>query len=98
MTLSLAFPDATLIEVAARGRLPRGYGVSRPVDLPDRFEDQWRAPGRSREFSNSSPPGNGSGSAENEIRRPETKPLFAPEGWTSRRLETYLPSRRAVTR
>ncbi len=45
MTLSLAFLDPALIKVAVQGRLPRGYGVSRLVDPPARFEDQWRALG-----------------------------------------------------
>jgi DNA invertase Pin-like site-specific DNA recombinase len=45
MTLSLAFLDPALIKAAAQGRLPRGYGVSRLVDLPSRFDDQWRALG-----------------------------------------------------
>ena len=45
MTLSLAFLDPALVKAAAQGRLPRGYGVSRLVDLPANFEDQWRALG-----------------------------------------------------
>jgi len=45
MVLSLAFLDPVLIKAAAQGRLPRGYGVSRLVDPPPRFEDQWRALG-----------------------------------------------------
>jgi site-specific DNA recombinase len=45
MTLSLAFLDPALIKAAVQGKLPRGYGVSRLVDLPSRFEDQWRALG-----------------------------------------------------
>jgi hypothetical protein len=48
MTLSLAFLDPALIKAAAQGRLPRGYGVSRLIDLPPRFEDQWRALGLAR--------------------------------------------------
>ena len=48
MTLSSAFLDPALIQAAAQGRLPRGYGVSRLVDLPPRFEDQWRALGLAR--------------------------------------------------
>ena len=40
--------DPALIKAAAQGRLPRGYGVSRLVDLPPRFEDQWRALGLAR--------------------------------------------------
>jgi len=45
MTLSLAFLDPALIKAAAQGRLPRGHGVSRLVDPPPRFEDQWRSLG-----------------------------------------------------
>ena len=45
MTLSLAFLDPALIKAAAQGRLPRGLGVSRLVDPPLSFEDQWRALG-----------------------------------------------------
>lgn len=45
MMLSLAFLDPALVEAAARGCLPRGYGVSRLVDLPMAFADQWRALG-----------------------------------------------------
>ena len=48
MTLSLAFLDPALIKAVAQGRLPRGYGVSRLVDLPPRFEDQWRVLGLAR--------------------------------------------------
>jgi hypothetical protein len=42
-TLSLAFLDAALIDAACSGNLPRGYGVTRLMDLPPRFADQWRA-------------------------------------------------------
>ena len=45
MSLSLAFLDPAIIEAACQGKLPRGYGVSRLVDLPPVFEDQWRALG-----------------------------------------------------
>ena len=45
MTLSLAFLDPALVKAATQGRLPRGHGVSRLVDPPWRFEDQWRALG-----------------------------------------------------
>ncbi len=48
MTLSLAFLDPALIAAAVDGRLPRGYGVSRLVDLPPAFDDQWRALGLAR--------------------------------------------------
>jgi len=48
MTLSLAFLDPALIEAAVENRLPRGYGVSRLVDLPSFFDDQWRALGLAR--------------------------------------------------
>jgi hypothetical protein len=44
-TLSLAFLDPGLIDAACSGALPRGYGVSRLMDLPPRFADQWRGLG-----------------------------------------------------
>ncbi len=47
-TLSLAFLDPALIDAACSGNLPRGYGVSRLMDLPSRFADQWRALGLQR--------------------------------------------------
>src|SRR6185437_7949305 len=39
MTLSLAFLDPALIDAACAGTLPRGYGVTRLMDLPARFAD-----------------------------------------------------------
>jgi DNA invertase Pin-like site-specific DNA recombinase len=45
MTLSLAFLDPALIKAACANALPRGYGVTRLIDLPTRFDDQWRALG-----------------------------------------------------
>ena len=48
MILSLAFLDPALIKAACAGALPRGYGVSRLVDLPPRFADQWLALGLTR--------------------------------------------------
>ena len=45
MTLSLAFLDPAIIKAACEGKLPHGYGVSRLVDLPPAFDDQWRALG-----------------------------------------------------
>ena len=48
MTLSLAFLDPKMIDAACAGALPRGYGVSRLMDLPPRFADQWRALGLNR--------------------------------------------------
>jgi site-specific DNA recombinase len=47
-TLSLAFLDPAVIDAACSGNLPRGYGVSRLMDLPSRFADQWRALGLQR--------------------------------------------------
>ena len=41
MMLSLAFLDPAIIKAAADGRLPRGHGVSRLVNLPMAFADQW---------------------------------------------------------
>jgi site-specific DNA recombinase len=48
MTLSLAFLDPAIVAAAAQGQLPRGYGVSRLVDLPPAFADQWTALGLMR--------------------------------------------------
>ncbi len=45
MMLSLALLDPAIIKAATDGRLPRGYGVSRLVDLPMAFVDQWSALG-----------------------------------------------------
>jgi site-specific DNA recombinase len=43
MTLSLAFLAPDLVKAAIEGRLPRGYGLKRLVDLPMARSDQWRA-------------------------------------------------------
>ena len=48
MMLSLAFLDPALIDAACCGILPRGHGVTRLMDLPPRFADQWRALGLRR--------------------------------------------------
>jgi site-specific DNA recombinase len=48
MTLSLALLDPALITAACSGNLPRGYGVTRLIELPPRFADQWRALGLRR--------------------------------------------------
>jgi hypothetical protein len=45
MMLSLAFLDPVVIDAACCGILPRGHGVTRLMDLPPRFADQWRALG-----------------------------------------------------
>ena len=48
MILSLAFLDPALVKAACAGALPRGFGLSRLMDLPPRFADQWRALGLTR--------------------------------------------------
>jgi site-specific DNA recombinase len=45
MTLSLAFLSPDLVKVAIDGRLPRGFGLSRLIDLPMAWSDQWAALG-----------------------------------------------------
>ena len=45
MTLSLAFLAPDLVKAAIEGRLPRGFGLKRLVDLPIAWPDQWRALG-----------------------------------------------------
>jgi site-specific DNA recombinase len=45
MTLSLAFLAPDIVKAAVEGRLPRGFGLKRLVDLPMAWSDQWRALG-----------------------------------------------------
>jgi len=45
MTLSLAFLSPTLARAAIDGRLPRGFGAKRLMDLPMAWSDQWSALG-----------------------------------------------------
>jgi site-specific DNA recombinase len=45
MTLSLAFLAPEIVKAAAEGRLPRGFGLKRLVDLPMAWPDQWRTLG-----------------------------------------------------
>ena len=45
MTLSLAFLAPAIVKAAIEGRLPRGFGVTRLVDLPMAWSDQWTALG-----------------------------------------------------
>jgi site-specific DNA recombinase len=45
MTLSLAFLAPEIVKAAVEGRLPRGFGLKRLVDLPMTWPDQWRALG-----------------------------------------------------
>ena len=45
MTLSLAFLAPDIVKAAVEGRLPRGYGLKRLVDMPMAWPDQWRALG-----------------------------------------------------
>jgi site-specific DNA recombinase len=42
MTLSLAFLAPGIVKAAVEGRLPRGFGLKRLVDLPMAWPDQWR--------------------------------------------------------
>jgi hypothetical protein len=45
MTLSLAFLAPDIVKAAVEGRLPRGFGLKRLVDLPMAWPDQWCALG-----------------------------------------------------
>jgi site-specific DNA recombinase len=45
MTLSLAFLAPKIVKAAVDGRLPRGFGLKRLVDLPMAWPDQWRTLG-----------------------------------------------------
>ena len=42
-TISLAFLSPGLVKAATEGRLPRGFGVKRLMDLPMAWPDQWSA-------------------------------------------------------
>ena len=44
-TLSLAFLCPALVRAAIDGRLPRGFGAKRLMDLPTAWSDQWSALG-----------------------------------------------------
>jgi site-specific DNA recombinase len=51
MTLSLTFLSPDLVKAAIEGCLPRGFGLTRLIDLPTAWLDQWaalglKAPGR----------------------------------------------------
>ena len=45
MTLSLAFLAPEIVKAAVEGRLPRGFGLKRLVDLPMAWPHQWRTLG-----------------------------------------------------
>jgi hypothetical protein len=45
MMISLAFLDPALVEAAVAGRLPRGVGATRLMDLPSSWSRQWKALG-----------------------------------------------------
>ena len=47
-TISLAFLCPALVKAAIDGRLPRGFGVKRLMDLPMAWPDQWSALGLGR--------------------------------------------------
>jgi site-specific DNA recombinase len=44
-TVSPAFLSPALVKAAIDGRLPRGFGVKRLMDLPIAWPDQWSALG-----------------------------------------------------
>jgi site-specific DNA recombinase len=45
MTLSLAFVAPPVVDAAIEGRLPRGFGTKRLMDLPIVWSHQWTALG-----------------------------------------------------
>ena len=49
MTLSLAFLAPAIVKAAIDGRLPRGFGLKRLMDLPMAWPDQWRRSGSRRQ-------------------------------------------------
>jgi site-specific DNA recombinase len=45
MTLSIAFLATDIVKAAIEGRLPRGFGLTRLIDLPIAWSEQWEALG-----------------------------------------------------
>ena len=45
LTMSVAFLSPALVKAAIDGRLPRGFGIKRLMDLPMAWSDQWSALG-----------------------------------------------------
>ena len=71
MTLSLAFLAPEIAKAAVEGRLPRGFGLKRLVDLPMAWPDQWRALGNSAPTRTREEPVANSNSGNGNLR-PET--------------------------
>jgi hypothetical protein len=75
-TLSVAFLDPTLVTAAMDGRLPRGFGFTRLIDLPPCWSEQWPALGLAaptRSSCNSIAPGNGNFDASDWRPSPPSK-------------------------
>jgi hypothetical protein len=60
MTLSLAFVAPPIVAAAIEGRLPRGFGSKRLMDLPIVWSHQWNALGGAVRQKARSPPRGGS--------------------------------------
>jgi site-specific DNA recombinase len=45
MIMSLSFLAPDIVKAAFEGRLPRGFGLKRLIDLPMAWPDQWRTLG-----------------------------------------------------
>jgi site-specific DNA recombinase len=71
MTLSLAFLAPEIVKAAVEGRLPRGFGLKRLVDLPMAWPDQWRMLGSRRPQRTRDEPAANSNSGNGNLR-PET--------------------------
>jgi site-specific DNA recombinase len=71
MTLSLAFLAPEIVKAAVEGRLPRGFGLKRLVDLPMAWPDQWRALGLQAPTRTRDEPAANSNSGNGKLR-PET--------------------------
>ena len=71
MTVSLAFLAPEIVKAAVEGRLPRGFGLKRLVDLPMAWPDQWRALGLQAPTRTRDEPAANSNSGNGNLR-PET--------------------------
>jgi hypothetical protein len=107
--LSLAFLAPEIVKAAVEGRLPRGFGLKRLVDLPMAWPDQWRALGlqaQAQAQANDPPllvcvPARGDPSIRTgssvEVRPPHSK-SGAVDMWQTATLETEICGQRLSAR
>jgi hypothetical protein len=78
MTLSLTFLAPEIVKAAVEGRLPRGFGLKRLVDLPMAWPVQWSALALQPPTHRRDEPAANSNSGNGNLR-PETFDRSRPE-------------------